>query len=31
MGQELNAEGIYYPGSGLRVRLAIEGQEPLTQ
>lgn len=29
--QELDAEGYYYPGSGLRVRLAIEGQEPLTE
>ena len=29
--RELDAEGVCYPGSGLRVRLAVEGQEPLTQ
>jgi hypothetical protein len=28
--QELDAEQVSYPGSGLRVRLAVEGQEPLT-
>ena len=28
--QQLDAEGVCYPGSRLRVRLAIEGQEPLT-
>jgi Transposase DDE domain len=28
--RELDAEGVCYPGSGLRVRLAVEGQEPLT-
>lgn len=28
--RELDAEGICYPGSRLRVRLAVEGQEPLT-
>jgi hypothetical protein len=28
--RELDAEGICYPGSSLRVRLAVEGQEPLT-
>jgi transposase len=28
--QELDAEAICYPGSGLRVRLAVESQEPLT-
>ena len=30
LGRELDAEGLCYPGSGLRVRLAVEGQEPLT-
>jgi transposase len=28
--RELDAEGVCYPGSRLRVRLAVEGQEPLT-
>jgi transposase len=28
--RELDAEGVCYPGSNLRVRLAVEGQEPLT-
>ena len=28
--RELDAEGFCYPGSSLRVRLAVEGQEPLT-
>jgi hypothetical protein len=28
--RELDAEGVCYPGSGLQVRLAVEGQEPLT-
>ena len=28
--RELDADGVCYPGSGLRVRLAVEGQEPLT-
>jgi transposase len=28
--KELDAEGVCYPGSSLRLRLAIEGQEPLT-
>ena len=28
--RELDAEVVYYPGSSLRVRLAVEGQEPLT-
>ena len=28
--RELDAEGVCYPGSRLRVRLAIEGHEPLT-
>jgi hypothetical protein len=28
--RELDAEGVYYPGSSLRVRLAIAGQQPLT-
>src|SRR5271157_1055290 len=28
--RELDAEGVCYPGSGLRVRLAVEGQETLT-
>lgn len=28
--RELDAEGICYPGSRLRVRLAVDGQEPLT-
>jgi hypothetical protein len=28
--RELDAEKVYYPGSRLRVRLAVEGQEPLT-
>jgi transposase-like protein len=28
--RELDAEGVCYPGSGLCVRLAVEGQEPLT-
>jgi Transposase DDE domain len=28
--RELDAEGVCYPGSGLRVRLAVAGQEPLT-
>jgi prepilin-type processing-associated H-X9-DG protein len=28
--QELDAEAVYYPGSRLRVRLAVEGQKPLT-
>jgi prepilin-type processing-associated H-X9-DG protein len=28
--QELDAEAVYYPGSHLRVRLAVEGQKPLT-
>jgi transposase len=28
--QELDAEAVDYPGSRLRVRLAVEGQEPLT-
>src|SRR5436305_267458 len=28
--RELDAEGVCYPGSGLRVRLGVEGQEPLT-
>jgi transposase len=27
---ELDAEAVYYPGSSLRVRLAVAGQEPLT-
>jgi hypothetical protein len=27
--RELDAEGVCYPGSSLRVRLAVEGQEPL--
>src|SRR5207244_1328630 len=27
---ELDGEVIYYPGSSLRVRLAVAGQEPLT-
>jgi hypothetical protein len=27
---ELDAEVVYYPGSSLRVRLAVAGQEPLT-
>jgi hypothetical protein len=29
--QELDAEVSYYPGTRLRVRLAVEGHEPLTQ
>jgi Transposase protein len=29
--QELDAEGYCYPGSGLRIRLAITGPEPLTE
>jgi len=29
--QELDAEKVCYPGSRLRVRLAVEGQEPLTE
>jgi transposase len=29
--EALDAEGYCYPGSGLRVRLALEGQEPLTE
>jgi transposase len=29
--QELVVEGFCYPGSSLRVRLAIEGQKPLTE
>jgi transposase len=28
--RELDAEVSYYPGTSLRVRLAVEGQEPLT-
>jgi transposase len=28
--QELDAEVVYYPGSSLRVRLAVDSQEPLT-
>jgi transposase len=28
---ELDAEIVYYPGSSLRVRLAVAGQEPLTE
>jgi hypothetical protein len=28
--RELDAEEVCYPGSSLRVRLAVEGQEPLT-
>lgn len=28
--QELDAEVVYYPGSRLRVRLAVDSQEPLT-
>jgi transposase len=28
--REWDAEVVYYPGSSLRVRLAVEGQEPLT-
>lgn len=28
--RELDAQGVYYPGSSLRVRLAVAGQEPLT-
>jgi len=28
--QELDAEAVSYPGSRLRVRLAVEGEEPLT-
>jgi len=28
--QDLDAEAVYYPGSRLRVRLAVEAQEPLT-
>ena len=28
--QELDAAAVHYPGSHLRVRLAVEGQEPLT-
>ncbi len=28
--RELDAEVVYYPGSSLRVRLAVAGQEPLT-
>jgi hypothetical protein len=28
--QELNAETVYYPGSRLRVHLAVDGQKPLT-
>jgi Transposase protein len=28
--QELDAEEVYYPGSRLRVRLAVDSQEPLT-
>jgi len=28
--RELDAETVCYPGSSLRVRLAVEGQEPLT-
>ena len=28
--RELDAEAVYYPGSSLRVRLAVAGQEPLT-
>jgi hypothetical protein len=29
--RELDAEVSYYPGTRLRLRLAVEGQEPLTQ
>jgi hypothetical protein len=29
--QELDAQGYCYPGSSLRVRLALDGQEPLTE
>jgi transposase len=29
--QQLDAEGYCYPGSSLRVRLALNGQEPLTE
>jgi transposase len=28
--RELDAEVVYYPGSSLRIRLAVAGQEPLT-
>jgi len=29
--QELDAEALCYPGSSLRVRLAVEGQQPLSE